>query len=513
METTKTQGTVRNAHAVFNACDAAARRLLDIVAAAVGLLLLSPLFLIIAYLIKRDSPGPVFYFGPRLGKNGKPFGIVKFRTMYERKDSYEGPRITAAGDTRVTPLGRWLRDTKINELPQLWNVLVGDMSLVGPRPEDPEIAKSWPAGLREELLSVRPGITSPATVIFRSEEEMLSTSSLLDDYLRTILPDKLRLDLKYIRKRSLLTDLDVIFMTMLLLLPRLRKSRVPETTLYWGPLAQFASRYLNWFCLDTLVAFLAITAAGMLWRVGSPLNIGPWRSLLIALAVGLCFGLVNAALGLTQIQWRRAPAWQVIPLGFSAACTTLVLILIDLLILRSLGGGQLSRLPLGMLVMTGMFAFLGFAAMRYRERLLTGFATYWLNARGPRKVAGERVLLIGAGQNSQLATWLLTHSEFARMFSISGIVDDDPRKQGLYYDGYRVLGTTRDIRALVEQHDIGLAILTIDHLDERDKKRILNACRTAQVRVVILPDVMAELRAYFRAETGQRQPHFAPIGD
>src|SRR5512133_353061 len=174
--------------------DAAARRLLDIIASGLGLLLLSPLFAFIALTIKRDSPGPVFFHGARAGKAGKPFKILKFRTMYECAESYQGPRVTASGDTRITPLGHWLRNTKINELPQLWNVLIGEMSLVGPRPEDVEIAKEWPEKDRKEILSMRPGITSPASILYHDEENLLSSSDVMGDYFTSVLPDKMRLD-------------------------------------------------------------------------------------------------------------------------------------------------------------------------------------------------------------------------------------------------------------------------------------------------------------------------------
>ena len=133
--------------------------------------------------------------------------------MYARPESFRGARITAKDDERITPTGRWLRDTKLNELPQLWNVLVGEMSLVGPRPEDPEFAKTWPADLREEILSVRPGITSPASISYRDEEKRLSSDNLIGDYLNKIAPDKLRLDSLYVRHHTLLTDLDTIFWT------------------------------------------------------------------------------------------------------------------------------------------------------------------------------------------------------------------------------------------------------------------------------------------------------------
>ena len=144
------------------------KRLADLILSGAGLLILSPFFGLIAILIKREGPGPVFYRGPRSGRFGREFGILKFRTMTETAESYNGPRITAKDDKRITSLGKWLRDTKLNELPQLWNVLVGDMSLVGPRPEDPEIVKSWPEDARREILSIRPGITSPASEIGRA---------------------------------------------------------------------------------------------------------------------------------------------------------------------------------------------------------------------------------------------------------------------------------------------------------------------------------------------------------
>lgn len=498
METTSTPVPKFNATAMLHKIDCAARRALDILASALGLALLSPFFLVIAIRIRHDSPGPVFYFGPRLGLHGKRFGIVKFRTMYERKESYAGPRITATGDTRITPFGRWLRDTKVNELPQLWNVLKGDMSLVGPRPEDPEIAKAWPPALRDDLLSVRPGITSPATVVFRHEENLLNTTTLLDDYLKIILPDKLRLDRNYVRSRNLLTDLDVIFMTVLLLLPRLRQIQVPETALYWGPIARFVSRNLNWFAIDTLTALLAIGLSAAIWRLSAPFNIGLMSWIWISAAVGLTFSFINAGLGLTRITWRRAPARQVIPLAFSSLCTTLMLILVDNLFLPHI------HLPAPMLAIAGTFSFSGFAFTRYRERLLTGLASSWLDLRGSQNSVGERVLVVGAGENSQLVIWFLTHSEFARMFTIVGIVDDDPRKQGMMFDGYRVLGTSRELPALTRKHHAGLTIFTITNIDLVERRRILEACQETDSRLLVFPDVMDELGRYFLAAERRR---------
>jgi lipopolysaccharide/colanic/teichoic acid biosynthesis glycosyltransferase len=195
----------------------AVKRGFDIVLSGLGLLILSPIFLLIAILIKRDSPGPVFYRGRRAGQYGKEFTILKFRSMYERPESYQGEKITAQDDPRITPVGKWLRQAKLNELPQLWNVLKGEMSLVGPRPEDPEIVATWPEELRKEVLSVRPGITSPASVMFRDEEQQLGNGAvmvgqsptIMDKYLGEILPSKLRLDQIYVHS----LPLDLLRMT------------------------------------------------------------------------------------------------------------------------------------------------------------------------------------------------------------------------------------------------------------------------------------------------------------
>ena len=218
------------------------KRLIDVTAAVLGLVLLSPFFSLLGYLIKQDSPGPIFFKGARAGLKGKPFYILKFRTMHERPESYQGPRITANGDVRITKIGQWLRDTKLNELPQLINVLKGEMSLVGPRPEDVEIAATWPEEARKTILSMRPGITSPASILYRYEEAQLNSESVMDDYLRDILPDKLRLDQLYVAHHSFLSDLDIIFWTMISLIPAMKRVSVPEQRLFFGPVRSTTGR-------------------------------------------------------------------------------------------------------------------------------------------------------------------------------------------------------------------------------------------------------------------------------
>ena len=199
------------------------KRSFDIFFSFVGMILLLPVFLLIAIATKRNSPGKVIYKGPRTGKGEKLFYIYKFRTMYSPViEGENGPPITASVDSRVTSLGKYLRDTKLNELPQLWNVFIGDMSFVGPRPEDYEIALTWPAEVRQEIPSIRPGITSPASIVYRNEEELLKGDGFMADYLGNILPDKQRLDQLYIRNHNIFTDIDLLAATVVMLLPLMR---------------------------------------------------------------------------------------------------------------------------------------------------------------------------------------------------------------------------------------------------------------------------------------------------
>jgi len=189
------------------------KRLVDIMVSSFGLLILSPLLLAIAIAIKADSPGPVFYRGERMGRNGKPFRMFKFRTMVVNADQLGGPS-TAADDPRLTRMSGFLKKYQLDELPQLINVLIGNMSLVGPRPE----VKMYTDMFTEEekaILSVRPGMTDYASLWDFHEGEILKGSEDPEQaYMEKIRPEKLRLQLKYIREKSFLTDIKIIFMTI-----------------------------------------------------------------------------------------------------------------------------------------------------------------------------------------------------------------------------------------------------------------------------------------------------------
>jgi lipopolysaccharide/colanic/teichoic acid biosynthesis glycosyltransferase len=189
------------------------KRLFDFVLSLVGLLILSPLFAVVALLIKLDSPGPVFYRGLRIGRFGTPFRMYKFRTMVVNAER-SGSSSTPADDPRITRAGRFIRRFNLDELPQFINVLKGDMSIVGPRPQVP-----WAVELYTEeekaILGVRPGITDWATIWIRDEGELLRGSVDPDkDYMEKIWPEKRRLQLEYVRNHSLWVDFQIMLKTI-----------------------------------------------------------------------------------------------------------------------------------------------------------------------------------------------------------------------------------------------------------------------------------------------------------
>lgn len=188
------------------------QRIVDILASAVGLLLLSPVFLVIGAAVKLGDGGPVLYRSKRVGIGGKLFSIYKFRSMLQGAERMGGG-LTVRGDRRVTRAGRLLREYKLDELPQLLNVLKGDMSLVGARPEDPGFVARYTPEQRE-ILRYRPGITSPASLHYRNEEELLGGGNTETLYLEKILPHKLSMDLAYLTRRTVRSDLAVILRTI-----------------------------------------------------------------------------------------------------------------------------------------------------------------------------------------------------------------------------------------------------------------------------------------------------------
>ena len=190
------------------------KRAVDIFVSAAGLLMLSPVFAMAALGIKLTSRGPVLFRQTRIGREGRPFSIFKFRSMYVG-DGARRSAITVAGDDRITPVGKFLRRFKLDELPQLWNVLRGDMSLVGPRPEVPFYVAHYTPEQRV-VLSVRPGITDPSSLAYRREEEVLAAASDPEHFYRScIMPDKLARSSAYLQNITFHDDVRIVLKTII----------------------------------------------------------------------------------------------------------------------------------------------------------------------------------------------------------------------------------------------------------------------------------------------------------
>ncbi len=193
------------------------KRLFDLLLSSIGLLLLMPLLGLIALCVKLDSPGPVMFRQERVGRFGRPFRIHKFRTMQHAVPGQpsQGLQITVGADRRITRVGHFLRASKLDELPQLFDVWLGDMSLVGPRPEVPRYVAHYPAGLREKVLSVRPGITDIASIEYRDESSVLARAADPEQaYIHEVLPHKLALAAQYVDQSSLWLDVRLIARTV-----------------------------------------------------------------------------------------------------------------------------------------------------------------------------------------------------------------------------------------------------------------------------------------------------------
>lgn len=191
------------------------KRVSDLLLAGAGMLLLAPLFLLAAALVLLDGPGPLLFRQCRIGRHGRPFSILKFRSMRPAAAGGGGALLSAANAPRVTRWGRLLRGTKLDELPQLFNILAGQMSVVGPRPEVPPYVALWSEADRALVLSVRPGLTEFASIAYRNEEGLLAGQADPEDYYRRrVMPRKLRLYRFYVRKAGLGLDLWLIVQTV-----------------------------------------------------------------------------------------------------------------------------------------------------------------------------------------------------------------------------------------------------------------------------------------------------------
>jgi len=271
----------------------------------------------------------------------------------------------------------------------------------------------------------------------------------------------------------------------------LHTKEVPNYLLYWGPVSRFISRFLSWFAIDFVASIVATLLAILIWQLYTPFDVSLEDTLLFALQLAILFSVLNYIFGLSQVVWEKAEASKAFDLAFMAGIGVLIYIVIDRFILPP------ESYPTRVVVLSGILASGGFVIVRYRARLITGIASRWLRARRNYSSVGERVLIVGAGEMGEFATWLFTRSKFVGVLSICGIVDDDPRKVGMLYSGFHILGTTEDLPALVEEYDVGIIIYAITRIDPQQQERIIDLAKHTSARLVMLPDMMEIIRDSF----------------
>ena len=438
------------------------KRSIDLALSIIGILLLLPLFPIIALLIKLNSKGPVFFLCDRIGKDGKSFKMYKFRTMYTTPLP-PGPSVCPEGDPRVTSVGRFLRRSKVNEFPQLINVFKGDMTLVGPRPEAPDLAALYPAQA-QAIFTVKPGLVGPNQILGRNEEEWYPAEvDPQQYYIEAILPKKLPVDLDYVRQSSAFTDLKYIFLG------------VRETlfkALNWNLVLQNRSQ-LYLLCADTVLCLVSFALAYTLQSIGVPQN--------QAFTVFLSF--------LLMVVLVRVPC-----LVYCGLYNTLI---------RHLSfhdvAGALKGVTVGSLLLGGLNTFTSARGLPYMVFLLDWLCLvffmsfirlalrfYWDWRMINNEQTGRRVLIFGAGDAGALAYHSLL-AEKETSFEVVGFLDDDRAKRHKTLYGQKVLGNRFNLEAVVKLYQVDSVFLAMPSTPFYEVAKIIRACQTAGVDHSIFP--------------------------
>ncbi len=452
-------------------------RALDIGAAGAGLLLLAPVFVVISLAIKLSSKGPVFYKGERVGKDGCLFNLFKFRSM-DVDAARRGPGITVRDDPRITSIGRFLRRTKLDELPQLINILRGEMSLVGPRPEDPRYVALYTPEQRQ-VLKVRPGLTSRASLYYRGEETLLGGENWETTYREQILPRKLAAELSYLRQRTFLTDLGLIVQTVVALISDSGRMELLLTI-----------RNRHFFVLDIL-ALLLIPALALTLRMESldwrPTFIQP---LLLYTAVALSIKLaVFYALGLYHRYWRYANVNDLARIMIAVSISTVIISTLFIgahAILRQYQLAMFRTVP----IIDGLLSCLAISGFRLGLRGL-----YNWSHRSPMLIGGRRVLVVGAGEAGSLVVREMRASPQLDMEPVA-FIDDDPAKVGTRIQGLPVLGGSDEILRVIDQFQIQRIVVAMPSAPLGRQREIISRCKQTGLATHILPGVYELLAGY-----------------
>ncbi|MGO9119735.1 MAG: sugar transferase [Desulfomonilaceae bacterium] len=447
-----------------------AKRAFDIIVSLIGLIIASPLMCAIALLIKLESRGPIFYSCVRAGKGNSLFGMLKFRTMVDNADNIDC-KLCGSDDVRVTRLGSFLRRTKLNELPQLFNVLIGQMSMVGPRPEDPKFLKYYPEQW-QIVLSVQPGIAGPNQILNRNEEDAFVASEDPERlYVEQILPDKLDRDIDYVRSHSLFGDFMVL-------------ATAAYHTLFKGfTFHDLLSRRrtIQLIFYDTVLSLLAYAAAN--WVRFETLPLQPYIINNFAIIV-LANPFVFFTMGVykTNIRFFSVPDF----IQLLRAVSVAGIVLVGMSYFLMFGSGH-SR---AVFAAYPVFLAIAMTGARLVARLLRERKELQTTNNGDK----VRVLIYGAGR---LGTETLRRVYFQSAVEIVGFVDDNEELKGQTVLGAKILGSGRDLEFLKSLYDIKQVIIAF-HSSNGGTAEAGRRCLMAGLRYVLARSTEWDLSAQLR---------------
>jgi|RhiMetdeSRZDD1v2_1073273.scaffolds.fasta_scaffold22871_3 FlaA1/EpsC-like NDP-sugar epimerase/lipopolysaccharide/colanic/teichoic acid biosynthesis glycosyltransferase len=450
------------------------KRCCDLVLACIGLMLVLPLFPFIGLLIKLDSRGPVLYRCNRIGKDGKPFKMYKFRTMLET--TLPGPSVCPQGDPRVTRFGYILRRTKINELPQLLNVLKGEMTFVGPRPEAPDLAALYPDYARA-IFTVTPGLVGPNQILGRNEEEWYPPDEDPQQYyIQEILPKKLPLDLEYVRHPSLVKDMQYLVLGI--------KETVCKA-ISWKLVLQNKSQ-IHLLGTDVLLSMISFGLAHLLRfeELAVERELSTFLYLLLAaVLIRLpCF----VYFGLYRTLIRYISYMDILNVLKAILTSSMLFIGLTFLV-------NFRTFPRSIVLIDGSCLFVFMTAVRLGLRLI--------HARQGRLQTAEekkrRVFIFGAGNAGALVFRCLRASQEA--YEVIGFLDDDPAKRHKTLYGCKILGNRFNLEALVQLYQAHEVLLALPSAPARDIAAIVQACQHVGVPYRFFP-MLSEGQGAQRAE-------------
>jgi lipopolysaccharide/colanic/teichoic acid biosynthesis glycosyltransferase len=437
-------------------------RIMDIVISFIGLLGLIIMFPFVALLIKLDSRGPVFYLCDRVGLNGQVFKMYKFRTMHETIDS-PGPSVSPWGDPRVSAVGRVLRRLKLNEFPQFLNVFKGEMTLVGPRPEAPDLAAAYPEAAKI-IFTVKPGLAGPNQIFGRNEEELYPPGAdPVKFYIEHILPKKIPLDLEYIKDRSSLKNFKYLYLAVKVTLTGAisRQHLWENRSQIYLMLADLTACILSFSLAHLLRYEYIVDRSGLHFHAFAKLL--PW-AVLVRLPIFTYFGFYHTLI-------RHLSIYDFKRIFKGVALSSIILITVSFISGLTMGKPPTGAYSRSVFLIDWFCLTIMLVSMRALLKKL------YLSYNRNEVIQGQKHAIIwGAGDAGELCLFYQKKCQ-NNAYNIVGFLDDDPRKRGKHLNGLKVLGDRHHLKILAKLYKIQEVLVAMPSATPAELLSVIETCR------------------------------------